>query len=104
VMIGRGIYGRPWFADRLDRALNDNKRFEDIGLSQRADILLEHMELSLDFYGASLGLRMFKKHLGAYVEASTHHTDPQVRRQDKARLCRLDDPRAIAAEVRALMG
>ena len=96
VMIGRGIYGRPWFADRLDRALNDNKPFEDIGLSERIDILLEHMALSLDFYGTALGLRMFKKHLGAYVEASTHHADPGVRRQDKARLCRLDDPQAIA--------
>ena len=103
VMIGRGIYGRPWFAHRLDQALNDNKAMQDMDLSERADILLEHMELSLDFYGISLGLRMFKKHLGAYVEASTHHADPLVRRQDKARLCRLDDPQAIAAEVRALM-
>jgi len=103
MMIGRGIYGRPWFATHLDRALNDNKPFEDMGLSERADILLEHMELSLDFYGIPLGLRMFKKHLGAYVEASTHHADPGVRRQDKARLCRLDDPQAIAVEIRALM-
>jgi nifR3 family TIM-barrel protein len=103
LMIGRGIYGRPWFSHHLDRALNDNKPFEDIGLKARADILLEHMALSLDFYGAALGLRMFKKHLGAYLEASPHHPDPLVRRQDKGRLCRLDDPRIIAAEVRALM-
>ena len=104
VMIGRGIYGRPWFAHHLHHALNDNKPLQDMGLTDRADILLEHMHLSLDFYGISLGLRMFKKHLGAYIEASTHHPDPQVRRQDKGRLCRLDDPRAITAEVRALMG
>ncbi len=103
VMIGRGIYGRPWFAAHLDRALNDNKPFEDMRLCGRADILLEHMDLSLDFYGVATGLRMFKKHLGAYVEASPHHPDPAVRRQDKARLCRLDDPAAIVAEVRALM-
>ena len=108
-MIGRGIYGRPWFARHLDRALNDNKAYEDpksfenITLAERADILLEHMALSLDFYGIPLGLRMFKKHLGAYVEASPHHDDPLVRRQDKARLCRLDDARAVAIEVRALM-
>ena len=83
--------------------MNDNKPFEDIGLTARADILLEHMELSLDFYGFPLGLRMFKKHLGAYIEASPHDDDPLVRRQDKARLCRLDDARAVAIEVRALM-
>ena len=102
-MIGRGIYGRPWFARDLNRALNDNAPFVDIGLGQRVDILLEHMDLSLEFYGPQLGLRMFKKHLGAYIEASPHHPDPQVRRQDKGRLCRLDDANAIATEVRALM-
>ena len=102
-MIGRGIYGRPWFARDLNRALNDNTPFVDIGLAERVDILLEHMGLSLAFYGPHLGLRMFKKHLGAYIEASPHDPDPQVRRQDKGRLCRLDDPHQIATEVRALM-
>ena len=102
VMIGRGIYGRPWFARDLDQALNDNKPMQDIGLSQRADLLIEHMQASMRFYGDVLGLRMFKKHLGAYIEASTH-TDPLVRRQDKARLCRMDDAGQIEAAVRDLM-
>ena len=103
VMIGRGIYGRPWFARDLDRALNDNAPMREPGLSDRLDVLLEHMDTSLSFYGDNLGLRMFKKHLGAYVEASPHHPDAAVRRQDKGRICRLDDPRAIEAELRAVM-
>jgi nifR3 family TIM-barrel protein len=103
VMIGRGIYGRPWFAAHLGQALNDNMPLRGIGLAERADILLEHMDMSLDFYGIPTGLRMFRKHLGAYIEASTHHADAMVRRQDKARLCRLDDPYAVTAEIRALM-
>ena len=103
VMIGRGIYGRPWFAHALDRALNDNEPLREPDAARRADILIEHMRDSLDFYGAPLGLRMFKKHLGSYIEASPHHPDPQARRQDKGRLCRLDDPARIEAEARALM-
>lgn len=103
VMIGRGIYGRPWFAADLDAALNDNKPMRVMSLTKRADILLEHMQASLDFYGEVLGLRMFKKHLGAYVEASTHDPDPLVRRQDKARLCGMDDAVAIENAVRELM-
>lgn len=103
LMIGRGIYGRPWFARDLDQALNDNRPMVDMELAARADILLEHMYDSLNFYGDPLGLRMFKKHLGAYVEASTHDTDPLVRRQDKARLCRMDNPADIEAAVRTLM-
>jgi nifR3 family TIM-barrel protein len=103
VMIGRGIYGRPWLARDLDAALNDNQALPALGLSARADLMIEHMRASMMFYGDGLGLRMFKKHLGAYVEASTHDPDPVVRRQDKARLCRMDDPAAIETAVRALM-
>ena len=103
VMIGRGIYGRPWLARDLDRALNDNGPVTDIPLGQRVEILIEHMAASLRFYGESLGLRMFKKHLAAYIEHSTHAPDPAIRRQDRARLCRMEDAREIENAVRELM-
>jgi nifR3 family TIM-barrel protein len=103
VMIGRGIYGRPWFARDLNQALSDNQALPVMGLSDSAGLLIEHMQASMAFYGDGLGLRMFKKHLGAYIEASTHDPDPSVRRQDKARLCRMDDPAAIEQAVRYLM-
>ncbi len=103
VMIGRGIYGRPWFARDLDHALNDNGQMREIDLAERRDILLEHMQASLGFYGDHLGLRMFRKHLGAYIEASPHHPDAAVRRQDKGRICRLDSAGEIEAAVRDLL-
>jgi len=104
VMIGRGIYGRPWFARDLNQALSNNdESLLPVALNERADQLIEHMQASMAFYGDVLGLRMFKKHLGAYVEASTHDPDPLVRRQDKARLCRMEDAGAIETAVRALM-
>ena len=103
VMIGRGIYGRPWLARHLDRALNDNAPMEDISLGQRSEIVIAHMAASLRFYGESLGLRMFKKHLAAYIDHSTHHDDVTIRRQDRARLCRMDDARDIETAVRDLM-
>ncbi|CAM3185495.1 tRNA dihydrouridine synthase DusB [Asticcacaulis taihuensis] len=103
VMIGRGIYGRPWLARDLNQALSNDEALPTMALSERADLLVEHMQASMAFYGDSLGLRMFKKHLGAYVEASTHDPDPLVRRQDKARLCRMEDAGAIETAVRALM-
>jgi nifR3 family TIM-barrel protein len=103
VMIGRGIYGQPWFAADLDRALNDNAPLRRPDLRETADLLLEHMDHSLAFYGESLGLRMFKKHLGSYVEAAPHHPDPTVRRQAKGRICRLETPQEVETAVRTLM-
>lgn len=103
LMLGRGIYGRPWLAAHLDQALKGQAASEPES-SQRLSILREHMHDSLAFYGAGLGLKMFKKHLGWYIEAADYDPDPQVRRQDKARLCRLDCPQAIERELQALMG
>ena len=102
VMIGRGIYGQPWFARELDQALNANSSSNCMSLADRAEIVVEHMHDSLRFYGDALGLRMFKKHLAAYVEAAPYHDDPAVRRQERGRLCRMDDAVEIARAVRAL--
>jgi tRNA-dihydrouridine synthase len=103
LMIGRGIYGRPWLARDLDCALNDNSPIVSRELMEWVDVLSEHMDASLSFYGAGLGLKMFKKHLGSYIESGAYHPDPSIRRQDKGRICRLDDPQAIMREVRALV-
>ncbi len=103
LMIGRGIYGRPWLARDLDRALNDNSSMSSISSVDWIDVLNEHMDASLTFYGSGLGLKMFKKHLGSYIESAAYHPDPAVRRLDKGRICRMDDPRAIMQEVRALI-
>ncbi|MGA9659062.1 MAG: tRNA dihydrouridine synthase DusB [Asticcacaulis sp.] len=103
VMVGRGIYGRPWLARDLNAALNDGAPMRNLCLTETADLLIEHMQASLRFYGDPLGLRMFKKHLGAYIEASDYHADPLVRRQDKARLCRMDNATEIETAARALI-
>ena len=103
LMIGRGIYGRPWLARDLDRALNDNSSMASMSSVEWVDVLNEHMDASLSFYGGGLGLKMFKKHLGSYIESAAYHPDPAVRRLDKGRICRLDDPQAIMQEVRALI-
>ncbi|MFT4090717.1 MAG: tRNA dihydrouridine synthase DusB [Asticcacaulis sp.] len=102
LMLGRGIYGRPWLATQLDQALSGQNADAPDTL-QTLGIIIEHMQDSLAFYGANLGLKMFKKHLGWYIEASDYVSDPTVRRQDKARLCRLDCPEAITRELQTLM-
>ena len=60
------------------------------------------MSESLAFYGEPLGLKMFKKHLGYYVEAAPWPETPEARRAKKAELCRLDDPREIERRLTAL--
>ena len=46
-----------------------------------------------------LGLKMFRKHLGWYIEQASWPADPQHRREAKARICRLDDPQGVEAAM-----
>jgi nifR3 family TIM-barrel protein len=100
VMIGRGCYGRPWFPAALDRALDGNHPLEEPDWNARLEIALSHLAESVTFYGAALGLRVFRKHLGWYVLGAPL-ADETWRRQAKSRLCRIDDGPALIAALRA---
>jgi len=102
VMLGRGIYGRPWLAAALQRALETGEPIREPELEARLGIVLQHFRESLAFYGEGLGVRMFKKHLGSYIEAAPWPCAPEERRSAKARLCHLDDPQAIEQGLAAL--
>lgn len=97
VMIGRGAYGRPWIARTIDAALDGRQAPIEPGPAERLTIVLEHLSESLAFYGERLGLKIFRKHLGWYVEAAPWPADPTVRRAAKSVLCRLESPLEVAA-------
>lgn len=102
LMLGRGVYGRPWLAAHLDRALNDGAVLVEPDRRERYAIVVEHLRSSCAFYGDHLGLRMFRKHLGWYVEQAPWPADPLDRRAAKSRLCRLDHPLLVAEAMAEL--
>jgi nifR3 family TIM-barrel protein len=99
LMLGRGVYGRPWLAAHLERALNDDVAMPEPDREERLAIVVEHLRASVAFYGLPLGLRMFRKHLGWYIEQAPWPADPQHRRGAKARICRIDEPEAVEAAM-----
>lgn len=101
VMLGRGVYGRPWLAAGLERGLIGETAWEPDG-GERLLLVLAHMAATLDFYGEALGLRVFRKHLGWYVEAAPWPADPQARKAAKARLCRLERAGDVERELTGL--
>jgi nifR3 family TIM-barrel protein len=102
VMIGRGAYGRPWIASALGEALNGNTDMAEPSLAQRLGIALEHFTDTLRFYGDALGLKIFRKHLGWYVEQALYPADPGLRRQTRARLCQIDHAAGVESALVAL--
>ena len=68
----------------------------------RLAIVIEHLRASAAFYGLPLGLKMFRKHLGWYIEQAPWPAGAQHRREAKARICRLDDVEAVEAAMMEL--
>lgn len=104
LMLGRGVYGRPWLAAHLERALIDGVALAEPDREERLAIVVEHLRASVAFYGLPLGLRMFRKHLGWYIEQAPWPADPQHRRAEKARICRIETPEAVEGAVAELWG
>ena len=101
VMIGRGAYGRPWVAAEIESRLNGGVS-QAPDLSQRLEIALTHLAETLAFYGDLIGLRIFRKHLGWYIEGASSPIDAADRRIAKSTLCRLEDARDVEQGLRRL--
>jgi tRNA-dihydrouridine synthase B len=99
VMIGRGGYGRPWIAREIARVLRDGGEVRQPSLEARLTIALEHLRESLAFYGDALGLKIFRKHLGWYVENAPWPAQAEERRAVKSALCRLTSARDVEAAL-----
>jgi nifR3 family TIM-barrel protein len=102
VMIGRGAYGKPWIARAIETALSGGETMGEPGPGDRLAIVLEHFADSLRFYGDRLGVKIFRKHLGWYVENAPAPATAELRRAAKARLCRISEPREVERELAAL--
>ena len=101
VMIGRGAYGRPWIAAALEAGLQGQDLAEPQA-NERLAIVLGHFEQALAFHGDHHGVKIFRKHLGWYIEAAPWPLEASDRRKAKAQLCRLDQPSDIVAGLTAL--
>ena len=94
VMIGRAVAGRPWIAAQLEAELSGAPH-ETPGREARLAIAIDHFRDSLAFYGGRLGLKIFRKHLAAYVEQAPWPANAEARREARSRLCRLEDAAAV---------
>ncbi|TCO71292.1 tRNA dihydrouridine synthase DusB [Rhodovulum euryhalinum] len=99
VMVGRGAQGRPWVLAQIAARLADRPQPDAPVGGAFAGMVAQHCEASLTFYGRALGLRVFRKHLGWYMDEAA--TDPGLRRTI---LTERDPARVLALLPEALDG
>lgn len=59
VMIGRAAIGNPWIFSGLDR--------DEVTPQQVRQMMLQHLERNLEFYGPRIGVVLFRKHAVRYL-------------------------------------
>jgi tRNA-dihydrouridine synthase B len=70
VMIGRGAQGKPWLLRSIAHEIAGKIAPKAPSGAALAEIVAEHYEDMLSFYGPELGLKMARKHLGWYLEVA----------------------------------
>ena len=68
VMIGRGAQGAPWRLAEIAHALHGTPEPVIPTGAALADLIAEHYDAMLSFYGLDLGLRVARKHIGWYLD------------------------------------
>ena len=68
VMVGRGAQGQPWVLAQIAAELEGKDYAGEPQGSALADVILEHYEDMIRFYGPDLGVRNARKHLTWYLE------------------------------------
>ena len=81
VMIGRGSYGRPWLAGEIASMAAGKGMAKPFLAEETADYVMAHYDTMLELYGAEMGVRHARKHLGWYLDRLPAKVSPQTRAQ-----------------------
>jgi tRNA-dihydrouridine synthase B len=95
LMIGRGAYGRPWFVNQVIRHLATGERLPDPPLAEQLATVLGHYEDMLEHYGAAIGSRVARKHIGWYSKGLPGSAE------FRAAVNRTEEPAAVKAMIAA---
>ena len=67
IMVGRGALGKPWLLKQLMNSLNGRENFSTPSLEDQYKIVMDHFKNTLDFYGETHGICIFRKHFCWYT-------------------------------------
>lgn len=89
VMIGRAARGNPWIFSRRDR--------HEIPPHEVQDVMFQHLNASLSFYGNPQGLILFRKFAAQYLKP--YQLTDNVREE----LLTLEDPRTFKKHLKRIL-
>ncbi|MFT7345268.1 MAG: tRNA-dihydrouridine synthase B [Lentimonas sp.] len=72
IMIGRASIGYPWFFNEVKHFMKHGTHLPPPGIKERVDIAKEHLQMSIDWKGETLGIAEMKRHYTNYFKGISH--------------------------------
>src|SRR5207302_7697484 len=67
IMIARGAIQNPWIFREIKHYLSTGSLLAEPSVEERADLLIEHLRLSIEHKGPVRGITEFRKHYSGYL-------------------------------------
>ena len=93
IMIGRGAYGKPWLLGQVMHWWRTGELLASPSFDEQYETLVEHYRAMLDHYGANVGAKIARKHLGWYTKGM--HGSAEFRNHVNF----VDDPARVLDEL-----
>jgi nifR3 family TIM-barrel protein len=78
IMIGRATIGRPWIFDEIRNYL-ENKTVKPYDISEKVDIISNHLKKSVLRKGERIGILLMRRHLASYFKNLPHFREIKIR-------------------------
>ncbi len=68
IMIGRASEGNPWIFKRITHYINTGELLPEPTNKEKAETVIKHAEMLIDFKGEYIGVREMRRHLAFYTK------------------------------------
>jgi len=79
IMIGRASIGYPWIFNEIKHFVKTGTHLAPPTINDRADIALEHLEMSIKWKGEILAINEMKRHYSNYFKGIPHFKDYRIK-------------------------
>ena len=70
IMVGRASYGKPWLVGNIANELSEENNYRTPLFKSFANLVSEHYDSILSYYGLKYGMRIARKHLSWYMDTA----------------------------------
>lgn len=97
VMVGRGAQGKPWLPGQIGRFLQNKSEEEQPQLKLQYGYVRDLYEAVVEHYGARIGIRHARKHLGWALDAAaeTAGASPEILKRWRSAVLTTEDPATV---------